>query len=74
MLILLILGMSVDVANSLKPSPLSSHKLPVGDPNLKSEYLINYDTSKVAKIFGIKFRTKEEVTRDTLAYFAERGW
>jgi len=64
----------LNTANALNPSPLPSHKLPKGDPNLKSEYLINYDTSKAAKIFGIKFRTKDEVTKDTLAYFAERGW
>jgi hypothetical protein len=67
----------VDAANSLPSNPLPSHALYKGDPDvLKGEkkYLISYDTSKERRIFGIKFHTKVETTKDTLEDFAKRGW
>ncbi|KAF8635789.1 hypothetical protein AX17_003846 [Amanita inopinata Kibby_2008] len=72
----------LDVANSLSPSPIPSHApgtakaLPVGNPGAGkgAPYKINYDTSKEQRILGLKYRSMEEVTRDTLADFERRGW
>ena len=61
----------VNVAHRLYP------KLPAGntsyDPS-KVVHMIAYDTSKERKLFGIKFHTAEEMTRDTLEDFVKRGW
>ena len=61
----------VSVAHRLYP------KLPAGttsyDPS-KAVHFISYDTSKERKLFGIKFHTAEEMTRDTLEDFVKRGW
>ena len=68
----------VDIANTLSPSPLPSHVLPRGIPEItqgeKPPYHITYDASKQERILGIKYHTKLETTRDTLAEFASRGW
>ncbi|PPQ88274.1 hypothetical protein CVT25_005437 [Psilocybe cyanescens] len=63
-------------ANSISPSPISSHKLPVGHPEiLDGTRVINisYDKSKEQRILGIKFHTKLETTKDTLEDFARRA-
>jgi nucleoside-diphosphate-sugar epimerase len=67
-------GFTVDIANSIQPSPLPGHKLPVGDPSIEKKYTLTYDTEKEGKILGINHRTKEQVTRDHLEDFAKRGW
>ncbi|KAH6903380.1 D-lactaldehyde dehydrogenase [Coprinopsis sp. MPI-PUGE-AT-0042] len=64
----------LDIANSIQPSPLNNHKLPVGFPSVKKAYNLTYDTTKEKTILGIKHRSKEEVTRDHLEDFAKRGW
>lgn len=64
----------IDTANSIQPSPIPSHKLPRGVPEMERVYLINYDKTKEEKILGIKFFTQEESTRDMLADFERRGW
>ncbi|PPQ98104.1 hypothetical protein CVT26_003274 [Gymnopilus dilepis] len=68
----------LDIANTLSPSPLPSHILPRGIPEItqgeKPPYHITYDASKHERILGIKYHTKLETTRDTLAEFASRGW
>jgi len=67
----------VDVVNSLLPSPLSSRKLQCGSPEITQGdpvYMITYDNSKQAGLFGIEFRSKLETTKDTLEDFARRGW
>ncbi|PPQ80464.1 hypothetical protein CVT25_001782 [Psilocybe cyanescens] len=64
-------------ANSLTPSPIPSHDLPVGYPEiLDGEPVsdIRYNKSKEERILGIKFHTKVETTKDTLEDFATRGW
>ena len=52
-------------------------KLPAGntsyDPS-KAVHMLSYDTSKQRKLFGIKFYTVEESTKDTLDDFKARGW
>ncbi|KAF5376911.1 hypothetical protein D9615_007319 [Tricholomella constricta] len=65
----------LDVANALSPSPIPSHpSLPVGYSGVPWKAPVEYDTSKGARILGLKYRTKEELTRDTLADFEKRGW
>ena len=72
----------LNIANSLSPSPIPSHKpgtanaLPVGNPGEKTgpPYMMMFDTSKEKKILGLNLRTKEELARDTLADFESRGW
>ncbi|KAG5641705.1 hypothetical protein DXG03_004409 [Asterophora parasitica] len=65
----------VNAANALSPSPIPSHTpLPVGYPDVATKDPVKYDTTKGARILGLKYRTKEELTRDTLADFEKRGW
>ncbi|KAK0188281.1 D-lactaldehyde dehydrogenase [Armillaria mellea] len=66
----------VDVANSLSPSPIPSHRLPVGVPGAGAgaSYLMSYITDKQAKILGVKFRTKADTARDVLTDFERLGW
>ncbi|KAF9482945.1 D-lactaldehyde dehydrogenase [Pholiota conissans] len=67
----------LDIANSLPSNPFSTHPLYKGEPDLlkdEKKYLISYDTCKEHSIFGIKFHTKLETTKDTLEDFAKRGW
>ena len=37
-------------------------------------YLVNYDTSKCARIFGLQLRGMDEVAADMVKQFKERGW
>ena len=67
----------VDVANSLSPSPIPSHSpLPRGytGAGLKAIHMIQFKVEKAEKILGIRYRSREEMVRDTLAEFARRGW
>ncbi|KAK0479097.1 D-lactaldehyde dehydrogenase [Armillaria luteobubalina] len=66
----------VDVANSLSPSPIPSHRLPVGVPGAGAgaQYLMSYRTDKQARILGVKFRTKVDTARDVLTDFERLGW
>ncbi|KAG6888784.1 hypothetical protein C0992_007514 [Termitomyces sp. T32_za158] len=67
----------VDVANSLSPSPvLSNSKLPIGYPGLAAaaKPSAEFDTGKAARILGLTYLNQEQVTRDSLADFKERGW
>ena len=62
----------VDIASSITPSLLPSHPpLPKGNPGAGKSAIrmIMYDTAKEERIFGLKKRTMEEVTRDSLVYF-----
>lgn len=64
----------VDVASSIQPYPLPNHLPAKGVPGLDKSYNIQYNTEKEKGILGIKFKTLEETTRDTLEDFAARGW
>lgn len=66
----------MDVANSINPSPIPSHTLPKGVPGAGADavYLFQFDTTKQARILGIKFRSKEDSARDLLEDFERRGW
>ncbi|KAJ3793461.1 hypothetical protein GGU11DRAFT_691767, partial [Lentinula aff. detonsa] len=69
----------LDVANSIAPDHLPSHSnLPKGVPISSSDpeivYQIQYDTSKADRLLGIKYRTKEELIKDTFADYEARGW
>ncbi|PPQ88279.1 hypothetical protein CVT25_005442 [Psilocybe cyanescens] len=67
----------LDVANSITPPPFSSHRLPIGFPEILDDdrvYKITYDKSKEERILGIQFHTKLQTTKDTLEDFSKRGW
>ncbi len=68
------LDSTVDAANALS-SVIPSHKLPKGNPSAKRDYsgILAYNTAKADRVFGNKYRSKEECTRDTLADFERRG-
>lgn len=73
-LIIFLVNAAKDVAPSLG---LDASKLTKGvsdyDPS-KLTHHVRYSTEKRERILGIKVRTKEESTRDTLADFKARGW
>lgn len=77
---LVLMGLSsfeiVDTANSITPSPIPSHTLPKGVPGsgASAADVFQFDTAKEKRILGIRFRSMEEATRDTLEYFERRGW
>ncbi|KAJ3752509.1 D-lactaldehyde dehydrogenase [Lentinula raphanica] len=69
----------LDVANSLAPTYLPSHpNLPKGVPITSSDpkivHQIQYDTSKADRLLGIKYRTKEDLIKDTFVDYEARGW
>ncbi|KXN81604.1 NADPH-dependent methylglyoxal reductase GRE2 [Leucoagaricus sp. SymC.cos] len=64
----------LDAANKIQPYPLPNHPPVKGIPGLEKTFNIQYNTEKEGRIFGIKLKTMEETTRDTLEDFAARGW
>ncbi|KAJ8508026.1 hypothetical protein ONZ45_g9660 [Pleurotus djamor] len=68
----------LDAANALSPPATlpTSVKLASGVPGSAAGaiYMIDYDTAKAAKIFGLKYRTMQETVRDVLEDVAKRGW
>ncbi|PBK61528.1 D-lactaldehyde dehydrogenase [Armillaria solidipes] len=66
----------LDVANSLSPSPIPSHRLPVGVPGAGAgaAYLMSYRADKQARILGLNFRTKADTACDVLTDFERLGW
>ncbi|KAJ3712421.1 hypothetical protein C8R42DRAFT_317352 [Lentinula raphanica] len=69
----------LDVANSLAPTYLPSHpNLPKGVPITDSDpeivYQVQYDTFKADRLLGIKYRSKEDLIKDTFADYEARGW
>ncbi len=67
---------SVDIANSLEPNPVPSHKFPKGYPEILTgniDYLVTLDNSKEQTILGIKYKTKIETAKDTLEFLASLG-
>ena len=52
-------------------------KLPAGNTSYdpaKAVHMLSYDTSKERRLFGIKYHTVEETTKDMLEDFVKRGW
>lgn len=43
------------------------------DPK-KATHVIRYDTSKAAKLLGLKYHSIEEGTKDMVEDFKARGW
>ena len=61
----------VNITHRLNP------KLPAGDTSFNpatAVYFQAYDTSKIQRLFGIQFRTMEEMVKDALEDFKARGW
>ncbi|TCD70289.1 methylglyoxal reductase (NADPH-dependent) gre2 [Steccherinum ochraceum] len=66
---------AMDAVNSLSPSPWPSHKEPFAKGEIgKKVYNLIWDVEKEKRIFGLKFRTMEETTKDFLADLERRGW
>ncbi|KDQ29970.1 hypothetical protein PLEOSDRAFT_24631 [Pleurotus ostreatus PC15] len=68
----------IDVAQSLSP-PVAlppHHRLAVGVPGGGKDavYKIRFDTSKAARILGLKYRSKEEPVRALLEDVVSKGW
>ncbi|KAG5635177.1 hypothetical protein H0H81_012139, partial [Sphagnurus paluster] len=64
----------IDTARALVPSTIPSHTtLPLGYPGAPSKLAFKYDASKATRILGLKYRSKGELTRDTLADFEEHS-
>jgi hypothetical protein len=42
--------------------------------NEKTSLTPRFDTSKSSAVFGVKYRTMEETTKDMLNDFKARGW
>ena len=67
----------VDAANVLSPPPLGAdRKLVRGTPGAgkTAKPPVRYNTEKEARILGLKYRGVEELVRDCLVDFRERGW
>jgi hypothetical protein len=79
---MIVLFYSVDAANALPSSVLSTLANPAllkgnsgaGSADPKTVHKIIFDTSKADRVFGIKYRTKEECARDMILEFGKRGW
>jgi hypothetical protein len=67
---------TVDVANSITPSPWKSHNAPLskGDPEAERARAITWVTDKEKKILGTKFKTMQETTKDILEDYENHGW
>jgi hypothetical protein len=74
--------LTVDVAKTVDPKVLSTLASPDAvkeggdDASARPEkvYLVDYDTSKAKKIFGIQYKTERECATDIIADFGKRGW
>lgn len=79
---MIVLFNSVDAANALPYSVLSTLANPTlpkgnssaGSADPKIVHKVTFDTSKADRVFGIKYRTKEECARDMILEFGKRGW
>jgi hypothetical protein len=70
----------VDAANAISPPPkLATGSLPKGNPGAgtghpSTVHILYYDTTKAARILGLKYHTIAETTKDTLADYEAKGW
>lgn len=62
--------------NEIAPRVWPGHEVPKGFPLEEEDkvYKVKYRREKQDKLLGLKFRTKEETTRDILEDFAKREW
>ena len=70
-------GCCTHLQNAATAAHRYSKKLPAGvasyDPS-KATHILQYDNSKGIKILGLKYRSIDEVTKDSLEDFKARGW
>jgi hypothetical protein len=64
----------VNIANKLEPYPLPKRPPPKGIQGVETTYLIHFKKEKQERILGMTMRTREEMVRDTLEEFSQRGW
>ena len=68
-------SLTAKVAHSVRSAVPSHFKLAPGYPEFTpKEYMVNFDTTKEARILGIRYRSAETVTKDMLNDFGRRGW
>ena len=61
----------VTAAHAIEPSLTAGNTS--YDPE-KAVHLVQYNVTKSEKLFGIKYITKEESTKDIIANFKEKKW
>ncbi|KAJ8581220.1 NAD(P)-binding protein [Rhizopogon salebrosus TDB-379] len=70
----------IDAANAISPPPkLATGSLPKSNPGAgtghpSTVHVLYYDTTKAARILGLKYHTIAETTKDTLADYEAKGW
>ncbi|KAH7914940.1 hypothetical protein BJ138DRAFT_1142976 [Hygrophoropsis aurantiaca] len=69
----------IDAANALSPPPKLSKPLPTGNPGAGSSnpatvHMVRFNTDREKQIFGIKYRSISDITKDVLADFESRHW
>ena len=77
-----VLSRTVNAANSLPVDTLAvlahPENLPKGDPThgstAETVFPVRYDASKASKIFGAKYHTIRDSTKDMVENFGRRGW
>ncbi|KAF6750214.1 hypothetical protein DFP72DRAFT_1139849 [Ephemerocybe angulata] len=65
----------LDIVNKVGVEYYPERTFPKGYPEITEgglEYKFEYNTAKERKILGLTYRSKEESTRDTLKWAAER--
>lgn len=67
---------SVDIVKEVAPSVWPGHETPIGFPlgDKEKVYKVGYSKAKQERLLGLRFRTKEETTKDILKDFAKRRW
>jgi len=69
----------IDAANALSPPPKLSKPLPKGNPGAGSSnpatvHMVRFNTDRAKQIFGIKYRSISDITKDVLADFESKHW
>ncbi|KAJ7597563.1 D-lactaldehyde dehydrogenase [Mycena floridula] len=67
----------INVAKSLDSSPIPVHRMRHGVPVAEVDVSANprrFNGTKIKKMLGLEYRTREEMTRGALADFASRGF
>ena len=63
-----------NVTHTLRPDLYENDVLPRGNPNLQETIEYVYSPEKGKKIIGFTYISEEQMIRDTIADFEQRGW
>ncbi|KAF8987069.1 D-lactaldehyde dehydrogenase [Cyathus striatus] len=72
--ILVVEGNILDAVQQVQSSVSLSHSLPTGKPGIPPKLRDMYDTSKAARLLGVKYRHIQETAKDTLEVLSKKGW